>query len=211
MTPHGRRRSILVALLLGAFAAIAVALPAKGGMALDVAAANWLEALHTDFAEIGFTWISWLGDTALAGLLLAAVVILLYRGRRIAAATVTLASIGAPLIDIALKPIFHRGRPDYAIELITGPTWSFPSGHAMSSLVGFGIVAYFRLEHERDPRRRLLILVSTCLVVGAVGFSRLYLGVHYLSDVAGGWLAGAVWLVACIEGYHFASLRRAKG
>ena len=79
----------------------------------------------------------------------------------------------------------------------------------MSSLVGYGFVAYFRLERERDPRRRLVIIVATCLLVASVGFSRLYLGAHYLSDIAGGWLAGAVWLLACIEGYHFAARRRA--
>lgn len=79
----------------------------------------------------------------------------------------------------------------------------------MSSFVGFGIVAYFRFKHEPDARRRALIVLATCLVIAAVGVSRLYLGVHYLSDVIGGFLAGAVWLLACIEGYRFAYSRRA--
>jgi membrane-associated phospholipid phosphatase len=205
---RGRRRLILVALLLGAFAAIALALPDKGGMALDIVVANWLRDHSTDAGDTIFTWVSWLGDTALSGLLCAAVVILVHRRRWNAAATVALATLGGMLLDIALKRIFHRGRPEYAIEFITGLTWSFPSGHAMASLVGFGIVAYFRRERERSARRRLWILVTTCLVVAAVGFSRLYLGVHYLSDVVGGFLAGAVWLLACLEVYHYRSSHR---
>lgn len=210
MRLHGFGRVILAALLLSAFAAIAVALPARGGTGLDVVVSEWLQARATDGGGIIFTWISWLGDTALTGLLLAAVLILVYRRRWTAAAAVVITSIAAPFIDVALKQVFQRGRPDHAIEFITGTTWSFPSGHAMSSLVGYGVVAYFRLERERDPHRRSLIIVATCLIVTAVGFSRLYLGVHYLSDVAGGWLAGAVWLLVCIEGYHLATRRFAR-
>lgn len=173
-------------------------------MPFDVGVATWLERHATDYGAFVFTWISWLGDTALSGLLVAAVVMLAYRRRWIAAATVTVASLGAPLINVELKQLFHRGRPDYAIEFLAGTTWSFPSGHAMSSFVGFGIVAYFRYKHERDERRRALIVLATCLIIAAVGVSRLYLGVHYLTDVIGGYLAGAVWLLACIEAYRFA-------
>ena len=209
MTLYGRGRVILAALLLGAFGAIAVALPERGGTGLDVLASEWLQARTTDAGAILFTWISWLGDTALTGLVIAAVLVLAHRRRFTAATTVAFASICAPFIDVALKQVFQRGRPDHAIAIITGTTWSFPSGHAMSSLVGYGVVAYFRAERESDPRRRLIIVVATCLIVAGVGFSRLYLGVHYLSDVAGGWLAGAVWLLACIEGYHVALRRRA--
>jgi undecaprenyl-diphosphatase len=205
-----KTRLVLIALLIGAFGALARAIPDSGGIAFDVAVANWLAAGATDTGVIVFTWISWLGDTALAGLLVAAVLLLLYRRRWAAAITVVIASVGAPLIDIALKPIFHRGRPDYAVELITGPTWSFPSGHAMSSLVGFGIVAYFRYNYESSAHRRRVIAWAACFIIAAVGLSRLYLGVHYLSDVLGGFLAGGIWLLACIQAYHFAVRRRQK-
>ena len=195
-------RGRLAVVLLSCFAAIAIALPARGGTAIDVLASEWLQSRASDRGTIVFTWISWLGDTALPGLLLAAVGILLYRRRWTAATTVVVASVGAPLLDAVLKRVFQRGRPEDAIEFITGMTWSFPSGHAMSSLVGYSVVAYFRLEREEDPHRRRVIVLSTCLVILAVGFSRLYLGVHFLSDIAGGWLAGAVWLLACLEVYR---------
>lgn len=203
MRLDARGRGILAGVLVSSFAAIAIALPARGGTALDVLASEWLQTRATDAGSILFTWVSWLGDTALPGLVLAAVIILIYRRRWTAAATVVIASIGAPLIDAVLKRVFQRGRPEDAIEFITGTTWSFPSGHAMSSLVGYSVVAYFRLEREEHPHRRRGIVIATCLIIAAVGFSRLYLGVHFLSDIAGGWLAGGVWLLACLEVYRF--------
>jgi membrane-associated phospholipid phosphatase len=202
---HSRRRLILLAVLVAAFTAEAVALPDAGGMGLDHVVANALQAHATQSGEIVFTWISWLGDTALAGLLVAAVALLTWKRRYSAAVTVVVAGVGAPLIDVLLKRIFQRGRPDFALELIAGVTWSFPSGHAMSSLVGFGVIAYFRQERELDTMKRVLIVLTAALVIAAIGFSRLYLGVHYLSDVLGGFLAGAIWLLACIEAYYYSA------
>jgi undecaprenyl-diphosphatase len=146
-----------------------------------------------------------MGDTALAGMLLVAVVILAHRRRWAAAVTVVIASLGGMMIDASLKSVFHRARPDYAVELITGPTWSFPSGHAMASIVGFGVLAYFRRELEKNPHRRVIISMTALLLIIAVGFSRLYLGVHYLTDVTGGFLVGGIWLIVCLEGYRLAT------
>ena len=109
------------------------------------------------------------------------------------------------LINPAIKPFFHRPRPDYAIEALAGQTFSFPSGHAMAAIIGFGIVAFFRRGVEPKPARRHFIVAITCVIVLAVGFSRLYLGVHYFTDVLGGFLVGAVWLLLCIEGHSVAS------
>lgn len=138
MSSRGRGRVILATFLLSLFVALAMALPERGGTALDAMASEWLQSRATDRGAIVFTWNSWLGDTALTGLLVAAVVILLVRRRWTAAVTVVVASVAAPLIDVALKQLFQRGRPDHAVEFITGTIWSFPSGHAMSSLVGYG-------------------------------------------------------------------------
>ena len=221
LTPRQRssaRRPIsyvLIALLLAAFVLLANALPSSGGTSVDIAIAQWLTTVNGDMAQIIFTWISWLGDTALSGLLIAAVLFLAHRKRYLASVTIAVASLGAMFLNPVLKEWFHRGRPVYAIELLAGPTWSFPSGHAMVSLVGFGIVAYFRRKYERNALKRLAIVVGTCAVVAAVGFSRLYLAVHYPSDVLGGFLAGGAWLLICIEAYrliadHMANTRNRR-
>lgn len=69
----------------------------------------------------------------------------------------------------------------------------------MASIIGFGIVAYFRRGVEPNPARQHLIVAIASLIVIAVGFSRLYIGVHYFTDVLGGFLIGGVWLLLCIE------------
>ena len=215
MRLSGRSRAILAALLVAAFAGIASVIPPRGGLPPDVAIANWLMSRVTDQGAIAATWVSWLGDTALTGLLAAAVVILLVRRRPAAAVTVIVATIGGMYIADWLKPVFHRPRPDYALEIMAGRSFSFPSGHSMASIVGYGIVAYFRLELEEHSWRRRLILVPSCIIIVAVGFSRLYLGVHYFTDVIGGFLAGAVWVLLCTEVYRrvrqVSRARRAAG
>jgi undecaprenyl-diphosphatase len=118
--------------------------------------------------------------------------------------------LGAAL-NTLLKVIFHRGRPETATEFITHQSWSFPSGHAMGSLIGYGFLGFLLLERTKDRRARVAIIVAAALLAGAIGFSRLYLGVHYLSDVIAGYLGGAVWLMVSITGYRFAKQRLAKG
>jgi undecaprenyl-diphosphatase len=77
----------------------------------------------------------------------------------------------------------------------------------MNSLVGYGFLTCLLLERTTDRRARIAMIVATAIVVGLVGFSRLYLGVHYLSDVVAGFLAGGIWLLVCITGYRFAKRR----
>ena len=106
---------------------------------------------------------------------------------------------GASLIDRWLKVVVHRPRPVYAARLLPHPTWSFPSGHAMGSLVGYGMLAYVLvLANKGKPSRQRSIIVLAAALILMIGISRLYLGVHYLSDVVGGYAAGLIWLVTCI-------------
>ena len=126
------------------------------------------------------------------------------------AIALTLAVMGGTALNDLLKALFHRGRPEAATEFIKYESWSFPSGHSMNSLIGFGFVAYLFLERTTDRRARIAIIAATVILVGLVGFSRLYLGVHYLSDVIAGYLAGAIWLLVCITGYRFAKERAVR-
>jgi membrane-associated phospholipid phosphatase len=196
-------RLILLVLLVVAFVALGRALPARGGFRIDEAMADWVRAHDNQVAAVVFTWLSWLGDTALAGLLAGAVLLLAHRRRWKEAATVAITGVTGMYLVVLLKPIFHRGRPDYAIDLIAGTSYSFPSGHSMASIVGFGIVAYFRHQLEPNPVRRHIIIWMASVIVLAVAFSRIYLGVHYVSDVTGGLIAGAIWLLLGIEFFHW--------
>ncbi len=108
------------------------------------------------------------------------------------------AFIGGGALDWALKTIFRRDRPSFPNPFVHVLGYSFPSGHAMGSLIGYGMLAYLIAHSVR--RRGIDVLVAICagVLVLLIGFSRLYLGAHYLSDVLAGFAAGIVWLAANI-------------
>ncbi|MDB4913313.1 MAG: phosphoesterase PA-phosphatase related protein [Gemmatimonadetes bacterium] len=206
---HGVGGIVLIALLLWAFGYIADEIPEKGVLVtLDTGITSWLQTHGTETGEAIFSYVSWLGAPVLTAVLVTALIVCARRRDWTRASTIALCGGGAALLNIALKALFHRGRPEYATEFITHTSWSFPSGHAMDSLAGYGIITFFLLEARRLSRpRRTIIIVATSLLVAIIGYSRVYLGVHYFSDVIAGFLAGGVWLFVCVEGYRFAVRR----
>ena len=123
------------------------------------------------------------------------------RGQRSRVVMLALAYLGGAALDQLLKLVFHRMRPETAGEVITVQGYSFPSGHAMMSLCFYGMLIYL-LVHERSRLTRLLGLVAAIVLISFIGLSRIYLGVHYPSDIVGGFTAGFVWLMANILGYR---------
>ncbi len=111
-----------------------------------------------------------------------------------------LAFVGGALLNNILKSVIHRPRP-YAASASLSHSWSFPSGHAMVSLIAYGMLTYVLIIlGPRSRRVQLAIAGCATLLVLAIGLSRLYLGAHYFSDVVGGYAAGMLWLSACISG-----------
>jgi undecaprenyl-diphosphatase len=103
---------------------------------------------------------------------------------------------GDALIVSVLKTLEHISRPTNAISFDTG--FSYPSGHSAGCIVFGGLLAYFAWRHWQSKSSRIAIGVGLGMVVGVVGFDRVYLNVHWLSDVFGGWLFGAFWLLFVI-------------
>jgi membrane-associated phospholipid phosphatase len=103
---------------------------------------------------------------------------------------------GDAVIVSALKTLEHISRPTNAISFDSG--FSYPSGHSAGCIVFGGILAYFAWQHWQSKSSRIAIGVSLGLIAGVVGFDRIYLNVHWLSDVFGGWLLGAFWLLFAI-------------
>lgn len=118
---------------------------------------------------------------------------------------VTLA--GGGLLNWILKVIFQRSRPELANPFVHEQGWSFPSGHAMLSLVTYGMLAYLLVIGLNRYLEKVVIVVVVLMVL-LIGFSRLYLGAHYFSDVVAGYAAGTVWLAACISGVEVARRRQ---
>jgi membrane-associated phospholipid phosphatase len=99
---------------------------------------------------------------------------------------------GDALIVSTLKTLEHVARPTNGIFFDAG--FSYPSGHSAGCIVFGGVLAYFGWQHWQNTRSRVLIGAGMGVVVGVVGLDRLYLNVHWVSDVFGGWLFGAFWL-----------------
>jgi membrane-associated phospholipid phosphatase len=111
--------------------------------------------------------------------------------------------LGAELLNSSLKYFFSRPRPVFDDPIITALHYSFPSGHAMISFVGYGLLAYYLAARTPSKPRRILIIVAAALLVVLIGMSRIYLGVHYLSDVIAGYAAGAFWLSICTTALYY--------
>ena len=109
---------------------------------------------------------------------------------------------GAQLLDILFKNLFHRPRPLFVDPVTTAIGFSFPSGHAMGAFVFYGLLAYLLMRNNTTLLTRIMISLIFILVVGLIGFSRIYLGVHFPSDVLGGYIAGLAWLAFTTSGIH---------
>lgn len=171
----------------------------------DLSLLDWLQAHATPAGQTIARSVSELGSgVALSAMGLAVAIVLAVRREGLFLAGWLTAFLGGELLNQALKRAIQRPRPLHS-TILSSQSWSFPSGHAMGSLIGYGMLAYVLIAlTARGRRYRVpIVLVATLLVV-AIGFSRLYLGVHYFSDVIGGFGAGVVWLSACISGLEVA-------
>ncbi len=141
-----------------------------------------------------FTWITWLGEFPTIIILALAVSALLWLShKKLQVIAFWLTIIGSESVTFAAKFLFHRPRPINAVFLETSN--SFPSGHATIAVAFYGFLAYLLLKKIKNRLHRNLLIIFTLIVILAIGFSRLYLGVHYLSDVAAGYLVGLIWLL----------------
>jgi undecaprenyl-diphosphatase len=118
---------------------------------------------------------------------------------------------GAGVLDTLLKHIIQRPRPAYASAFLHDYSFSFPSGHAMGSLVAYGMLAYLIVIFWTSRWQTRVVVVSAIgVLILAIGVSRLYLGVHYFSDVIAGFAAGVLWLSACITGIEIVRRERTE-
>lgn len=145
-------------------------------------AAPWLDNFFRVFTELG-------GVIGIAMLTLVAVALLVYKKLYSKALIVGLVVVGAAVMNIVFKSMFERSRPDLWEWVVAETFHSFPSGHATASMaLAFCVVLLF----WRTKWRTLTIILATAYV-GLIGVSRLYLGVHFPTDIVGGWLLGAGW------------------
>jgi undecaprenyl-diphosphatase len=180
---------------------------------LDLTFLAWIRAHTTPFGDKIFTIVSLIGSP-LAMTVVAAVgaLLIIVRRKWFLLFAWAVAFMGAGVLSFFLKLLIQRPRPIGASAFLHGETFSFPSGHALGSLVGYGMFAYvIGSTWIETARARLVLVVATAVLVIAIGVSRLYLGVHYFSDVVGGYAVGVLWLSVCISGLQVAERRRPIG
>lgn len=200
---------LLLILAVSAFQIVADAALGPGARlaALDIEVAQWLHARAGEPLTsllLGFTHLHSTAGIAFLSLLLA-----WHLWRRQAhywMLTLVLAVPPGMLLNVLLKHSYERARPSFDAPLLTLPTYSFPSGHALAATVFYGVLACYLWTRARNAAQRTAVVLGAVLMVALVAFSRLYLGVHYLTDVVAGVLEGLGWLAVCVTAVS--SLRR---
>jgi len=167
-------------------------------VAVDHSLAQLVATMRTDTIVQVFIWVTQLGKWQVVATFLLATATLLWLSRRTWMLTGLLASTGGGMVFTALgKLAFHRPRPAEAILL--EHSYSFPSGHATVAVAFYGFLCYLLVRSANSWRARVNWLFVTLALILLIGLSRIILGVHYLSDVWAGYLAGALWLIIGIS------------
>jgi membrane protein DedA with SNARE-associated domain/membrane-associated phospholipid phosphatase len=168
--------------------------------AVDVQLASWMRAHASPMGDRLAVMISIVGSpVALATVAVTGSLMLVQRRWWTVLAVWVAAFVGGGALAWALKQVVHRPRPAGAQVFLYGTSSSFPSAHAMLSLIGYGMLAHLLISFWPWARRhRVAVALGTCTVVLLIALSRLYLGVNFLSDVIGGYAAGLVWLATCV-------------
>ena len=175
----------------------------EGDTHLDTRFAAWLHEQATPGWTTFFENVTRLGNVpVLVAVTLVAAVILARKGLRTELELLLLAAVGAEILTFGLKLGFERERPFFPDPLATESTYSFPSGHASVSLAVYGTIGYIAARHAATRRRQVGILAGAGALVLLIGLSRLYLGVHYLSDVIAGFSLGLAWVALCVVLLH---------
>lgn len=177
---------------------------------LDLQLANWLHA----HASAGLTGVMLLLTHlhSLSGVAVLAALAGWYLWRRQAyywLLALALAVPGAMLLNVMLKNIYQRSRPHFEQPLLVLDTYSFPSGHTAAATALYGLLLCYVMTTSASRPLRALSLLAAVLMVALVGTTRLYLGVHYLSDVLGAIAAASAWLAVCITAVSTLRRRRA--
>lgn len=171
--------------------------------AADARVHEWARTTRTNGATLFFTTMTLIGTPVGLGILIAIVDALLVARKRWRWAAYLLITGGlAGLLNLQLKAYFARARPELAEALRQAHGYSFPSGHAMGSTVVFGAFAYLAFRILRGWKHRSAALAFACTMILSICASRIYLGVHWISDIAAGICAGLVWLATATVGYE---------
>ncbi len=191
----------IAALCTWAFDEFAETVASGRTAAFDHAVLAWMGAHRIDWIERSLLEITALGTGAVVMVVVVvAALFLALTDHRISALLLLVATAGGLVLNDVLKLTFHRPRPHVFTWATHASSTSFPSGHAMSAIIVYATIAYLAARLEKHRWERWLTFFVAALIIGLVCISRLYLGVHFPSDVLAGLLIGLAWAGFCVSG-----------
>ena len=167
--------------------------------AIDVYVVEGVPSLRNDLMTEFMFLLAWVGGTrVMAVLTLCLMLFLVYKEKRIKAALLpALVMGGTAILNVVAKQLINRSRPDINY-LLDQPGFSFPSGHTMAAVSLCGLCIYLLCKNMRAGAARLSLIVAASILVILMGISRMYLGVHFFTDIVGGVLFSFTWVVVAI-------------
>lgn len=172
----------------------------------DNAIRTAVHAHATPSLTVAMRAASTIGSAFVIGPLTILLIVLMWRVVRWprAAALLAITMLGDVVLETTLKHFFRRPRPEAFFGLTAPHSWSFPSGHSMGSFCFFLVLAGLVAHRARTRAVRLGAWLSAVFLVAVIGYSRIYLGVHYPTDVLAGYAAAAVWVgtVVTVDGWR---------
>lgn len=169
---------------------------------IDIFVLNFAEQIRTPFLTAFFKSITYLGEwTVILPIAIIVSAVLILKRRKKQDAILAFISLGSLGFAFLLKNLVHRARP--VGGLINETSFSFPSAHAVISVVFYGFIIYLLLPKIKNKKLKALKIFAVSLLILLIGFSRIYLGVHYLSDVLTGYIIGFIWFGIGIYGIKF--------
>lgn len=206
-------RNTLFQILFGlAFVVLAILVMSGHTTALDekgimLLRSNSPTVVADDFWQSLVATLTHLGDSfVLAIISIVAVAVLIVRKEKVTAYWFLACASGSFIITAVSKWAFGRERPEIVEQIVSASSASFPSGHTLRSAVVYSLIAYLLVKKLESRSINSLIITVSCIIILINGISRIYLGVHWPTDILGAWLIASFWLCLCKNGYEKTTL-----
>lgn len=195
MKKLNRRKLIVCSVLLILFIIVMFIMLFDKKLIFDTTIYNFIMKIRSDFFDTYFTYITKFGNTLFI-VVFVSIFMLLYRKKE--GLLLAVSAFDSAFLTLVLKQIFLRSRPEN-LRLIEQGGYSFPSGHAMISVCVYGYLLYLVLTKIKDKLLRRCLTCLLVLLILSIGISRIYVGVHYPTDVIAGYLLGTIEVILLTE------------
>ena len=202
-----RKRIAAALIALAAFIIIAYSVTRTAEPAFDIAVRNFFYSLRAEWLTPLVIALTHLGDKTTCIIICAVLILYPKTTLRYGLPTAAVA-ITASSLNHYLKTVFLRPRPDITYHIIEQGGWSFPSGHSISALVLFGMLILMIRRNVKDKKKANILTAILLIPCFGIGLSRIYVGVHYPTDVLAGWCLGIIILMIAMEVIDFIGRKR---